>query len=90
MTATATIQPLKKSKKAIQRVTTDPRTVRQELGLNQKDFWTRYGVTQSGGSRYETGRAMDLPLRMIMALHAAGRIDEGDLKDLHAVLDDAG
>lgn len=32
---------------------TDPRAVRLNLGLNQSQFWSRVGVTQSGGSRYE-------------------------------------
>ena len=30
--------------------------VRKMLGLTQSAFWGRLGVTQSGGSRYETGR----------------------------------
>ena len=31
---------------------------RKKENLNQKDFWTRYGVPQSGGSRYESGRVL--------------------------------
>lgn len=31
---------------------------RRALGIIQRDFWARLGVTQSGGSRYEQGRAM--------------------------------
>ena len=27
------------------------RDIRKKLGLNQMDFWSRIGVTQSGGSR---------------------------------------
>jgi transcriptional regulator with XRE-family HTH domain len=34
----------------------DPRSLRQRLGLNQLEFWGRVGVTQSGGSRYESDR----------------------------------
>lgn len=30
--------------------------MRKTLGLSQSAFWGRLGVTQSGGSRYETGR----------------------------------
>lgn len=30
--------------------------IRVDLGLNQSEFWSRVGITQSGGSRYETGR----------------------------------
>ena len=32
------------------------RELRRRLGLNQQEFWSRVGVTQSGGSRYESGR----------------------------------
>ena len=35
-----------------------PRTLRQRMGLNQQQFWAAVGVTQSGGSRYESGRDM--------------------------------
>ncbi len=45
----------------------------------QTSFWARYGVTQSGGSRYEGGRGMDKPLRALMALHISGVIDEATL-----------
>jgi DNA-binding transcriptional regulator YiaG len=34
------------------------RVFRLKTGLNQQDFWSRIGVTQSGGSRYEAGRSM--------------------------------
>ena len=34
----------------------NPRALRQRLGLNQQDFWSKVDVTQSGGSRYENGR----------------------------------
>lgn len=34
----------------------DYRLVRAKLNLNQSEFWNRIGVTQSGGSRYESGR----------------------------------
>ncbi len=37
--------------------------------LNQKDFWSRYGVTQSFGSRYESGRSNSMPLRILLQLH---------------------
>ena len=46
----------------------DPRTIRQRLGLNQQDFWGQIGVTQSGGSRYESGREMPKPVRELLRL----------------------
>lgn len=30
-------------------------TMRDKAGTNQTQFWAKVGVTQSGGSRYETG-----------------------------------
>jgi transcriptional regulator with XRE-family HTH domain len=41
---------------------------RRESGMNQTEFWSKFGVTQSGGSRYESGRHMPKPLRMLMAV----------------------
>lgn len=50
----------------------DPKAYRKQKGQTQQDFWAFFGVTQSGGSRYESGRSMDLPLRTIIALDVAG------------------
>jgi DNA-binding transcriptional regulator YiaG len=36
---------------------------RKATNLNQSEYWTRFGVTQSGGSRYESGRAGPCPSR---------------------------
>jgi len=38
------------------------------VGLSQAEFWERVGVTQSGGSRYEQGRLVKKPIRMLLAL----------------------
>jgi predicted transcriptional regulator len=46
----------------------NPRDIRKKLGINQMDFWSRLGVTQSGGSRYESGRAMPKPVRELLRL----------------------
>ncbi len=53
----------------------DPRAVRQKLGLNQQEFWTKIGVTQSGGSRYESGRQMPRPVRELLRLVHIEKID---------------
>lgn len=45
------------------------RDLRKKIGLNQGEFWRRVGVTQSGGSRYESGRSM--PTQVAWALHLA-------------------
>ncbi len=47
---------------------TNPRGIRRRLRLNQQEFWSRVGVTQSGGSRYESGRSMPRPVRELLRL----------------------
>src|SRR3954463_15683807 len=46
----------------------NPREIRHRLGLNQQEFWSQIGVTQSGGSRYESGRTMPKPVRELLRL----------------------
>lgn len=53
---------------------------RKSLGENQNVFWQRFGVTQSGGSRYESGRNIPRPVRLLITLYAAGKIGDEDLK----------
>lgn len=43
-------------------------TIRLTSGLNQTKFWGRIGVTQSAGSRYETGRNIPPPVRLLLDL----------------------
>lgn len=46
--------------------------LRKKLNLNQQQFWAHLGVTQSGGSRYESGQNIPLPTRkLIYLLHFA-------------------
>jgi len=52
---------------------------RRALAENQGTFWRRFGVTQSGGSRYETGRTIPRPVRLLITLYAAGKITDEDL-----------
>ena len=47
---------------------TDPREIRRKLGLNQQQFWSKIGVTQSGGSRYESGRNVPKPVALLLNL----------------------
>ncbi|WP_024302837.1 DNA-binding transcriptional regulator [Pseudogulbenkiania sp. MAI-1] len=54
---------------------TNPREIRRKLGLNQQEFWSRIGVTQSGGSRYESGRNMPKPVRELLRLVHVEQVD---------------
>ena len=59
----------------------DPVAARQKLGINQTKFWSRVGVTQSGGSRYETGRKIPKPIQHLLV------IAYGTTKQAQAVID---
>ena len=52
---------------------------RRSCGENQSEFWSRFGVTQSGGSRYEGGRGLPKPVRILVRLYADGTITDADL-----------
>ena len=58
----------------------DPREIRNRLGLNQDQFWTQIGVSQSGGSRYESGREMPKPVLELLRLVHVERIDLSRVK----------
>ncbi|WP_374349773.1 helix-turn-helix domain-containing protein [Chitinimonas sp.] len=53
----------------------NPRDIRRKLGMNQEEFWTKIGVTQSGGSRYESGRNMPKPVRELLRLVHVEQLD---------------
>jgi transcriptional regulator with XRE-family HTH domain len=60
----------------------DLKGFREARGENQTAFWTRFGVTQSGGSRYESGRALPTPVAMLLVAFADGLLDEAVLTKL--------
>ena len=55
--------------------------MRKKTGQNQSQFWNPIGVTQSGSSRYEAGRAVPRPTQLLLTLKI------GSKKDRLAVLD---
>lgn len=58
----------------------DPKQLREQRGESQKEFWHRLGVTQSGGARYENGRRLPPPMRILLALTALGWVTQTQLK----------
>lgn len=46
----------------------DPRSLRLQLDMNQQEFWSAIGVTQSGGSRYENDRRIPRPVMELLRL----------------------
>lgn len=45
---------------------TEIREHRKKLGLNQSEFWEHFRTTQSGGSRYESGREIPDPVQLLL------------------------
>ncbi|MDZ4344111.1 MAG: helix-turn-helix transcriptional regulator [Candidatus Binatia bacterium] len=58
--------------------------MRRKTKLNQTEFWNRVGITQSGGSRYEHGRAMPEPVAMLVRMvhHENGTMAHAVLRKL--------
>jgi hypothetical protein len=46
---------------------------------SQEKFWGRFGVTQSSGSRFETGLAIPAPVALLLKLYVDGKLSDGDL-----------
>ena len=42
--------------------------MRQKDGTNQSVFWSRVGIGQSAGSRYESGRNIPRPVQMLLRI----------------------
>ena len=54
--------------------------VRKETGLTQTEFWEALGVTQSGGSRYESGRKIPKAVRELIRIIYKEKIKLEDVK----------
>ncbi len=52
------------------------RTKRESQGL----FWSRFGVTQSRGSRFEKGADIPKPVAILLELYFAGVVTDSDLE----------
>lgn len=58
----------------------DFRKIRHDLGMNQQQFWSPLGITQSGGSRYESGRNIPKTVLELLRLLYVERIDIKTIK----------
>ncbi|SFI30804.1 DNA-binding transcriptional regulator [Nitrosomonas sp. Nm34] len=56
------------------------RELRLKFGLSQKEFWNAVGITQTGGSRYESGRSMPKPVRELVRLIYVEEVDLAKVK----------
>ena len=73
-----------------QRCLADVRALRRASGLSQTDFWRRYGVTQSAGSRFENGRAMSVSVQILVLLDAFGYVDKSKLVEAVKFVEEGG
>lgn len=59
----------------------DLRRIRIGKRESQEKFWGRFGVTQSSGSRFETGLAIPAPVALLLKLYVSGKLSDGDLRE---------
>jgi transcriptional regulator with XRE-family HTH domain len=64
----------------------DPREMRRRLDLNQQEFWSAVGVTQSGGSRYEQDRRIPKPVMELLRLRYQLGIKLEDITEDNAMM----
>lgn len=60
-------KPAKTIKKPVPKLD-NPKELRGKLDMNQSEFWNSLDVTQSGGSRYESGRKMPKPVQHMLEM----------------------
>jgi hypothetical protein len=55
---------------------------RRKIKESQKVFWSRFGVTQSRGSRFELGANIPRPVMLLLRLYFAQRITDDDISSV--------
>jgi hypothetical protein len=58
--------------------------LRHVMGENQTEFWRRFGVTQTQGSRFERGKSMPLSVLLLVQLYLRRVIDDSDLQQVRS------
>lgn len=65
-----------------------PAEYRLSTQENQTVFWSRFGVGQGGGSRYEnSARTIPLPVALLIVLREKGRISDADLAEARQIIE---
>lgn len=62
------------------------RKYRRSRHESQGQFWARFGVTQSRGSRFEKGAEIPKPVAILLELYLNGVVTDGDLKAGHMLV----
>lgn len=60
-------------------ISSDALAMRRAAGKNQTQFWQRFGVTQSGASRYEAGRNLPRSVKMLVVLAEGSKREKLDV-----------
>jgi len=55
------------------------KAVRKKLKQSQTEFWSRFGVTQSRGSRYEKGLCLPSSVAILVKLYLENKVNDTDL-----------
>jgi hypothetical protein len=52
---------------------------RKKRKESQRQFWARFGVTQSRGSRFESGAEIPAPVSILLGLYFSKTVTDSDL-----------
>ncbi|CAG4897933.1 helix-turn-helix domain-containing protein [Paraburkholderia gardini] len=61
---------------------------RKKKKESQRRFWARFGVTQSRGSRFESGSEIPAPVAILLGLYFTRAISDSDLGRAERALHD--
>ncbi len=62
------------------------KAMRKELGRNQREFWSLFGVSQPVGSRFEKDLTPSVPVAMLVWLRAQQKLSDQDLSEALSAL----
>lgn len=62
------------------------KAMRKELGRNQREFWSMFGVSQPLGSRFEKDILPSVPVAMLVWLRTHHKLSDHDLMDAQEAL----
>ena len=62
------------------------KAMRKELGRNQREFWSMFGVSQPLGSRFEKDITPSVPVAMLVWLRAQQKLSDQDLSEALSAL----
>ncbi len=73
------MEQFRRGRQAVHLDASNLREYRKSLRETQYYFWSRFGVTQSRGSRFEMGAEIPSPVAILLKLYMDGIITDADL-----------